>query len=115
MSLDHYVTIERKVLAQDPTYGSTTHTWAPLESVWAEVQDMLPSRSEAVRSEAVRQGLAQARNQTRVRMRYRTDVDASMRIIDGSRVLQIVAGPAEVGGRQAYLEMVCETSSTPGA
>lgn len=110
VSLDHYVTIERKVLAQDPTYGSTTHTWAPLDSVWAEVQDMLPSRSEAVR-----QGLAQARNQTRVRMRYRTDVDASMRIIDGSRVLQIVAGPAEVGGRQAYLEMVCETSSTPGA
>ncbi len=74
--LDRQITIERKSVTSDPNYGTEVITWAPLvvlpgsppvaERFWAEVQDVMPSRSESVL-----QGLAVARNQTRIRIRWR--------------------------------------------
>lgn len=116
--LDRQILIERKSVTQDPTFGTELVTWVPLSTVggqpewyWAQVQDALPSRAESVT-----QGLAVARNQVRVRMRYRDDVDSSMRVTergDGSnRVLQIVGGPAPIEGRKQFLEMMCERISS---
>ena len=94
--LDTRIAIEYPVAGTpDANYGTPTITWTLLATVWANVQDALPSRSESVV-----QGLAVARNQTRVRYRYRTDVTSAMRItIRGpvDRVLNIVGGPAELG------------------
>lgn len=120
-NLTRQVSIYRPTKTLDPVYGSELPGWAPLvpqagnaalaQRFAAQVVDMLPSRSEAVR-----QGLAQARDQVRVRIRYRTDVDATMRITihgDRDQVYQIVGGPAEIG-RKAWLEMVCERYTTSG-
>lgn len=121
--LDRLVRIERKATAADPEYvapdaqfGTANDVWLPLvvlpgspveaADLWAQILDALPSRSESVQ-----QGLEVARNQTRVRMRWRNDVDSSMRIVerDGrQRTLQIVGGPAELGRRE-FMELVCET------
>lgn len=122
ISLNRQISIERKSVTQDSTYGTETVAWVPLvaaagspvvaERFWAEVQDALPSRSESVRN-----GLAVAKNQTRIRMRHRSDVDSTMRItVHGSAdvIFQIIGGPAEIGGRKAYLEMMCERYSTAG-
>lgn len=111
--MDRRITFRRKVMAQDPTYGAATLTPQTLVTLWAEVVDVRPSRVES--AEEQRSGLVQARNQTRVRIRHRTDVDSTMEIVDGDRILQIIRGPAEIGGRKAYLEMMCETFTTPGA
>lgn len=116
--LDRQILVEKKVITQDPTYGTELISWAPLSTVsgqperyWAEVQDALPSRAEAVT-----QGLTVARNQVRVRMRYRDDIDSSMRITvygdAANTVLQIVGGPAAIEGRKQFLEMVCERLSS---
>ena len=118
--LNREITIERKQVAQDTAYGTEVITWMPLavlpgspavaERFWAEVQDALPSRSESVQ-----QGLAVARNQTRIRIRWRSDVDSSMRITvhgDIDVVYQIVGGPAEIRGRRIMLEMMCEKYSS---
>jgi SPP1 family predicted phage head-tail adaptor len=110
INMDRRIRIERKVAAPDATYGPGPYTWELVATVWAEVQDGLPSRSESVRS-----GLAQGRQQTRVRIRHRNDIDSSMRIVAGARVLQIIGGPAEIGGRRAFIELVCEAYTTPGA
>lgn len=104
--LDTRIRIEYQVSTQDDDFGTPIPVWTLLAVVWANVQDVLPSRSESVR-----QGLEVARNQTRIRYRYRTDVDSSMRIVIGARTLQIVAGPAELG-RHEYSEVVCESAST---
>lgn len=104
--LDKRVTIEQKVVTQDATYGTDIITWSVLATVWAEVQDVLPSRSESVK-----QGLAAARNQVRIRYRYRQDVDSSMRVRVGTRTLQIVGGPAELGQHEIS-EIVCESYSS---
>jgi head-tail adaptor len=121
------ITVERKAIstdaeyvAPDANYGTANVIWVPLvkvggvaERFWAEVQDALPSRSESVT-----QGLEVARNQTRIRMRYRDDIDSSMRVKlhgDGNDVVyQIVGGPATVTkeGRKNMIELVCERYSS---
>lgn len=115
--LDRLVTVEYPVNATD---GTQTPTWAPLvyavgspavaEKFPAEVQDVMPSRVEGVN-----QGLVLARNQTRVRMRWRSDLTPAMRITvhgEADRVLQIIGGPAEIFGRKQFIEVFCESISS---
>lgn len=104
------VSIDRPVVSNDATYGSAVTTWERLATFAAQVEDALPSRSESVQ-----QGLVLGRNQTRLRMRYRSDIDASMRVIvhgDSDVVYQIVGGPAEIGGRRVGLELMLERFSS---
>lgn len=98
--------IEQKSVTQDATYGSETVTWALLAVVWCEKQDVLPSKSESVKN-----GLAVSLNQSRVRMRYRSDVDSTMRIVIAGQVYQIVAGPAVLGNNEG-LELMIEKASS---
>lgn len=117
---DVQITVERPVSTPDATYGTPTITWVPLvalpgspvvaERFWAQIQDALPSKSESVT-----QGLAVARNQSRLRMRYRNDITSDMRVTvhrDTSVVYQIVGGPALIGGRKERIEMVLERLSS---
>lgn len=110
------ITVEKKETTKDATYGTDVVAWVPLvagspvERFPALVRDVLPSRAEAVR-----QGLETARNQTVIRIRWREDIDSSMRVIlhrETDVTLQIVAGPAEVEGRKQKIEMVCERISS---
>jgi head-tail adaptor len=108
--LDREVLIEYPVPGQDPDFGTPTITWTTLATVWANVEDVLPSRSEGVKL-----GLAVARNQTRVRYRFRTDVTSAMRMTvlgPVNRVLQIIGGPAAIGARDSYNEVMCESVSS---
>jgi head-tail adaptor len=114
--LDREITVEYKSVTQDAVYGTDVVTWIPLVALPgspvvgrrfpANIQDVMPSRSESVQ-----QGLIVGRQQTRLRMRYRNDIDSGMRVTvhgDSDVVYQIVAGPAEIGGRKQYLEMILE-------
>ena len=118
--LDREITIERPEKTQENVFGTDIVTWVPLVALPgspvvgrrfpANIQDVMPSRSEGVQ-----QGLIVGRQQTRCRIRYRSDVDSSMRVTvhgDTSVVYQIVAGPAEVGGRKQYLEMMLERTTS---
>jgi SPP1 family predicted phage head-tail adaptor len=101
-------TFERLVVTgQDPTFGGDITEWRALATCWMEVQDVPPSRAEAVKL-----GLTVAINRTRVRYTHRParDVTSAMRIrVSGTveRVLQIVAGPAVLGENE-YDEVMCE-------
>lgn len=114
------ITIERQQVTQDPTYGTDVVAWVPLVAqagsptvaarFYAEVQDVMPSRSESVAL-----GLSVAKNQTRIRMRWRDDITSAMRITvhgDSDVVYGIVGGPAEYGGRKDRIEMICERISS---
>lgn len=101
--------IEQKSVTQDPVYGTELVTWATLATVWCAVQDELPSKSEVVK-----QGLAIAAQRTRVRMRYRTGIDSSMRVViirATESTWQIVGGPAILGNKDG-LELVVEKYSS---
>lgn len=107
-NLDTRVRIEYKSVVQDSVYGTETITWLPKATVWAEVMDVLPTRQQA---EQMRNNTQVSVRRTRVRMRYRSDIDASMRCIIGGVVHQIVGGPAEIG-RHEWMELLIERTST---
>lgn len=103
--LDRRITIQSRTVAIDDESRTEVVTWTDLETTWAQVQDVLPGRSEAARH-----GLQTATDQVRVRMRYRSDLNPGMRIVvlgDTNTILHIVGGPAEIGRRQ-WLEVLCE-------
>lgn len=116
--LDARVRFERRVETQDPDYGTPIITWSlvPNGVVWANVKDVLPSlrREEGV---AAGGGLQTDTRRTRVRIRYRSDIDTTMRVIiyrPSAIIYQIVSGPAEMGQHE-YLELMVERYSTQGA
>jgi hypothetical protein len=107
-------------LEPDSSYGTARVVWVPLvalagsppvgERFPATIQDALPSRAESTV-----QGLVVARNQSVCRMRYRNDINSSMRITvhrDDDVVYAIVAGPAQIDGIKQRIEMVLERVSS---
>jgi SPP1 family predicted phage head-tail adaptor len=108
--LDKRGTFKEKSVAQDSATGYDVVSWVEVDTVWMNVQDVMPSRDESVT-----QGLQVSAKRARVRIRWRNDLDSSMRIeltYPTARVLQIIGGPAEIGGRKGYLEFMCEQVST---
>lgn len=105
--LDRRVRIERLV-ADESIDGAGSGTWEPVATVWAEVQDVRPSRTERMT-----EGLNLSARPARVIMRWRGDVTGAMRIVHGDRIMQIVGGPAELGRRDG-LELLVEDYSTAG-
>lgn len=101
--------IEQKCVTQDPDYGTEVIEWTTLATTWCALQDELPSRSEAVK-----QGLVTAASRTRVRMRYRTDIDSSMRLVinrPAETIYQIIGGPAMLGNKDG-IELFVEKYSS---
>jgi hypothetical protein len=108
-------------LTPDATYGTARGGWVPLDGYapgspqvpirsYGERQDALPSQSESVTL-----GLAIAKNQVRWRMRWRADIDSSMKITlhgDTDVDYQIVGGLAEIEGRKERIEMMLERFSS---
>lgn len=107
--LDTRVRIERKIVTPDPLYGTETVTWTEFATVWAEVQEVLPSRAERLADSIVI-----ANRPARVRMRHIAGITPDMRVIIGIRVLQIVSGPAELGRRDG-IELTVEQHTSEGA
>lgn len=104
--------LNRRVLIQRPTSddafdGAGSGQWVDHATVWASVQDALPSRAERLAD-----GINVASRPARVRMRFRDDVTSSMRFVVGARIMQIVAGPAELG--DDGLEFMAEEYSSAG-
>lgn len=99
----------------DPEKGTVSPQWVAVTTVWAQVQDVLPSRGESQAD-----GVRLSQRPARVRIRWRADLarieTGAMRIVQTdreNRMLKIVAGPAEIGRREA-LEFMAEEFSTSG-
>lgn len=96
-SLNTYCRVEYPVNGQENEYGTPTVSWALRSMSWFDKQDVLPSRSEDVK-----QGLAMSASQSRFRGRYRTDIDASLRIVVQSNppvTYQIISAAAVLGNK----------------
>ncbi len=106
--LDRLIKFQERTAVTDPVYGTKTYTWSDVATAYAQVRDVLPSRAENVAD-----GITLRRRPCRIRMRYRADIDGTMRVIHGNRTMRIVSGPVELG-RRFGLELVCEDWSTEG-
>lgn len=117
--LDRLIRIERKV-ADNSFDGAGSESWELVATAYANIQDKLPSRGEKLAD-----GLNIATRPSRVRIYYRTDITAAMRVLVGGtingewvteRTAQIVTPPAEVTGegRRRMIEFMVEDYSTAG-
>ncbi len=94
----HRIKIQSPVEARNGV-GEIITTWATLATVWASVE---PLRGrEFFDAEQM-----QAEVSTRVRMRYYPGITAQMRVLWGSRVLEIVT-PIDVNERHKELQLMC--------
>lgn len=108
---DTLITFRERTGTQDSGTGAWSYAWRDLltnPDEWAEVQDVLPSRSEDVADNIDIQ-----RRPCRIRTLFRDDIDSKMRVTFDGRTLEIIAGPVELGRRDG-LEMICEELSTQG-
>lgn len=105
--LDKRVRIERSTVTRDTDYNTEVKTWVAHATVWAQVLDVLPSKSEAVQD-----AVQTAERPSRVRMHYRDDITPDMRVVvlghgaKPDRVCEITAGPAELGSGEGIELMV---------
>lgn len=108
--MDEKITVESKSVTRDPDYGSEVIAWSVVASrIWANVQDVLPSRSESVK-----QGIRVGVQQTRIRIRNNSAITGEMRVTlhgRGDRVMQIISGPARLDDG-AHMEFVAESYSS---
>jgi SPP1 family predicted phage head-tail adaptor len=107
-TLDRRIRIERPV-PDNSLDGAGSGTWELVAEVWAQVRDALPSRAEHLAD-----GVNVAARPARVRIRYREDVTANMRFVMGTRAMNIISGPAEIG-RHELLEFMVEDYTSAGS
>lgn len=105
---DTLITFLSRTASQNDDYGTQEYIWAEHAKEYAEVQDILPSRSEKIDD-----SISIQRRPCRVRTLYRDDITSDMRIEFEGRTMEIVAGPAELGRRDGS-EFICEQLSTQG-
>lgn len=102
VDLNRRCRIEYPVKGKDQVHGSATTTWTLKAVLWCNIQDVLPSRSEAIKN-----GLAVGAKQSRLRIRYRKDLDSSMRVVLDGVIYQIISDFAELGKKE-YAEAMIE-------
>lgn len=97
--LDRRITIQRKQVVDDPEYGPQPAIWQTVAArVPAQVQDVLPSRSETFGAAAT-----QSAQPARVRIRYMRGITADMRIVlhdEVDTLHQLKTDGAEIGRRE---------------
>lgn len=84
--LRHRVTLQRFVKTQDPTTGLISEEWVDGATVWASVEPLSGRDFIAARAQ-------QSEISARVVIRYRPDVDSTMRLIHRGRIYSIEGPP----------------------
>lgn len=103
------ITFERKVASASFTSAGNEAWEEVANNVPAEVLDLRPTRSEKFSD-----GLVTATRASRVTLRYRADITPDMRIIFGSRTLEIIGGPAILGSRDGLEILAAEYPARVG-
>lgn len=83
--------------------GQPVQTWADVATVWADIRTM--GGIESIKANASTSIIKAS-----IRVRYRTDINAGMRVLHGSTAYDIKAVlPDE--GRKQYVDLVCEIAA----
>lgn len=111
-TLDRRIRIEQPTVTKDATYGSATETWSTFATLWAQVQDVLPSKAESQGF-----GIRIAERPARIRTRYVSGITSDMRVVlldRDNRIMKIITQPAEIGGRRDGLEFLVVDFTSSG-
>jgi SPP1 family predicted phage head-tail adaptor len=99
--LNQRIRIEQRVKSDNTKGEIAKGVWATLADVWANAR---PLRGREFFAAAQ----MQAELTTKFTIRYRTDVDETMRVIWKGEPYEIAAPPIEVGGGHEWIELMCK-------
>ncbi len=99
LALNQRITLQQRSSGQD-AIGQPVETWATVAELWADIKH--PSGLQTVKGDA-ELSLVKAS----IRLRYRSGIDAGMRVLHGAVVYDIRAVLPDVAGR-VYVDLVCE-------
>lgn len=105
--LRHRITFERPGLTQDPVSGEIRSDWTDVATVWAEITDL--SVREFLSAQA-----AQSEVSTRIRIRYREDIDATMRIVHRGDIYNIHGVQRDADSGREWLTLPCSRGVNDG-
>jgi SPP1 family predicted phage head-tail adaptor len=105
-ALDQRVRLQQRSSAVD-VLGQSVETWTDVATVWAQAQ---PLRGR----EFFAAGAMQSEATVRFRIRWRSDVDATYRVVWRDVPHAIVAPPMDVDGRRDVLELMCAAGIRDG-
>lgn len=97
-TLRNRITIQRQAQAQDAG-GQPIDAWTDVVTVWADIRS--PTGLGAIRADAQASVV-----KTSVRIRWRTDIEAGMRVVHGVAVYDIGAVLPDHAGRE-FVDLVC--------
>lgn len=100
--LNRRCTLQAPGTTQDEL-GQPIPGWTDVATVWGDVR--LRSGLESIKAGAVVSTV-----QASVRIRYRTGINAGMRVLVDSVPYEVLAVQPDVGGRE-YVDLVCEVVS----
>lgn len=103
--LNRRIVIQQR-LATENELGERVSGWQIVATVWANIINK--SGLETVRNEMDMSVVSAS-----IRIRYRTDINAGMRVLDGSTVYDIQAVLLDRTGKQ-YVDLVCQTGGSNG-
>ncbi len=98
--LNQRVRIERRVKTEN-TRGEVTYTWELVAEVWAQAN---PLRGRDFFAAAQ----LQDEITTRFRIRYRTGIDSTMRVVWKGGYYDIKGQPIEVDGAREWIDLMCK-------
>ena len=98
--LNHRVRIEQRVKSTN-SRGEVTYVWALLITVWAQAS---PLRGRDFFAAAQ----VQSEITTRFRIRYRTGIDETMRVVWRGALYDIKGPPIEVNGEREWIDLMCK-------
>lgn len=104
--LDTRVVIQRPVSTTNPASGSRATTWEEVATVWASV-NARPAREQYTAAQV------QDAPEYIVEIRWRSDLTTAMRLVWGSRVLDILDVP-DNGRRGRMLLLPCRSGLSNG-
>lgn len=112
-TLNRRIRIDQPSAAQNSVDGSAEPAWSTYATLWAEVQEVLPSRGESLA-----QGFNIAERPARIRTRYVSGITPAMRAVyldRSNRVMKIISQPVEIGHKEGLEFMVADFTTAGSA
>ncbi len=107
--LRHRMTLQKKVLTQDPQSGAFVTTWQDLDTVPTSIEP-LSAR------EYVAAGQVDSKVTTRITIRYRPDISSDMRLVDldSGRLYNVEGVLADKDSGREYITLPCSEGVNDG-
>jgi SPP1 family predicted phage head-tail adaptor len=109
-SLKRRVTIQSRTASVDAA-GQPVLTWADVVTVWGDIRGATGMGS--IRQSEPRDGVAVEMNSYSIRIRYRTGLDAGMRVTSGGEVFDVKQVRMDMAGRE-WTDLVVEVGGNDG-